>query len=304
MHTSTNGTRRLTSGTGRWMLCACATLAGLAAGATAQSALAAPLSIVTQEDPAEPGAFTLSFGGLGLVTQSNISSTTYELNVDTVHGTAHFVSYLQHVQPLILPGGFSTGDITVEIVPGSSSGTFDPFTRTFTTTEFYAVHFTGDLSAFGLTSPVFLPSSSVGALAVDALAGGQVTMDWSGNGELANPFDPENPLTFTYTCAVNTVFPPSAANVVGLDLIPEVLSLQLPQGIEDRLVAQLDLALALIQRENDPKAVRSLREFIHKVYVLSGWAIDPSDAASLVNGAAQAIDLIGAGKQTPFARFR
>jgi hypothetical protein len=272
--------------------------------ASAQSTQAGPLSIVTNEDPAEPGAFTLSFGGLGLNAQSNITSTTYELSVDTVQGTAHFVSYLQHVQPLILPGGFSTGDITVEIVAGSSSGSFDTLTRTFTTSELYAVHFTGDLSAFGLTSPVFLPSSSTGALAVDAVAGGAVTMDWSGSGELANPFDPANPLTFTYTCAVNTVFPPTPANVVGLALIPEVVSLQLPQGVEDRLVAQLDRALALIQRGSGTKAVQALREFIHKVNALSGRLIDTAAAANLVVGATQAIDLIGLGKATPFARFR
>ena len=112
------------NGKKRSMMLASAALVGLAAAASAQSH-ASPLSIVTNEDPAEPGAFTLDFGDLGVAARGNITSTNYELNIDTVQGTAHFVSYLQHVEPLTLPGGFSTGDITVQIVDGSSSGSFD-----------------------------------------------------------------------------------------------------------------------------------------------------------------------------------
>lgn len=288
--------RSIVAATERSLLSACAALVGLAAAASAQSAHASPLSIVTKENPAAPGAFTLTFGGLGFSTQSNITSTTYELSVDAVQGTAHFVSYLQHVQPLILPGDISTGDITVEIVAGSSSGSFDAFTRTFTTSEMYAVHFAGDLSAFGLASPVLLPSNSTGALIVDAAAGGEVTMDWNGTGELSNPFDPSSPLSFTYSCAVNTVFPSSAANVVGLTLIPDVVSLQLPLLVESRLVALLDQSLALIQRGSDFKAVRNLREFSNKVQALSGLVIDEDDAADLITSATQAIDLLAPGK--------
>jgi len=273
-------------------LAACAALVGLPATATAQAGHARPLSVVTSEDPAQPGAFTLNFGDLGFVASSSISTTDYELSLDTAQGTAGFVSYLQHVQPLMLPGGISTGDITVEIVSGSSSGSFDPLTRTFATSELYAIHFTGDLSAFGLTSPVLLPSSSSGELAID-LAGGSVTMDWNGSGELFNPFDPSNPLTFTYQCAVNTLFPATPANLVGLSLTPEVLGLQLPQGIERKLVARLDRALAQIQRGNDPRAVHSLQVFIDQVERLSSTVIDPIDAASLVAGAWEVIELIG-----------
>lgn len=291
-----NGKKRSTAAaTGRWTMSACAALVALSAAASAQLANARPLSIVTNENPAAPGAFTLNFGGLGVIASSNITSTNYELSVDPVHGTARFVSYLQHVQPLALPGGISTGDITVEIVDGSSTGSFDLFTRTFTTSELYAVHFTGDLSAFGLTSPVLLPSSSTGAVAVDPVEGGEVTMDWDGNGQLSNPFDPSNPLTFTYRCAVNTVFPATPANVVGLDLTPDVLSLQLPLGIEHNLVALLDQSLAEIQRGNKSRAVLTLQAFIRKVVVLSG-AIEEADAANLITGALETIDLIGLGR--------
>ena len=297
-----NGEKRSTAAlTGRLTMSVCAALVGLAAAASAQSGLAGPLSIVTNENPAEPGAFTLDFGDLGVIARSNITSTTYELNVDPFHGTARFVSYLQHVEPLVLPGGISTGDITVEVVQGSSTGSFDPHTSTFTTTEMYAVHFTGDLSAFGLTSPVLLPSSSTGEVIVDPLAGGEVTMNWNGIGQLANPFDPSNPLTFTYVCAVNSVFPPTPANVVGLALTPYVVSLQLPVAIERSLVSLLDQSLAEIQSGNKARAVLSLRSFINKVGLLSGSVIEESAAANLVDVASQTILLIGFGKLSSFA---
>src|SRR5262245_59884910 len=176
----TNGKKRSTAALTWRSMTTCAALVGLAAAASSQSAGA--LSIVTNEDPAQPGSFTLNFGGIAPNAVGYISTTNYELSVDPVRGKAHFVSYLQHVEPLSLPGGISTGDITVEIVQGSSTGSFDPLTRTFTTSEMYAVHFTGDLSLFGLTSPVLLPSSSNGLVAVNAVAGGEVTMDWNGTG--------------------------------------------------------------------------------------------------------------------------
>lgn len=286
-----NGKKSSTAAATARLTFACAALVGLAAAASAQSAL----SIVTNENPAEPGAFSLNFGDLGINALGHITTTNYELSVDTVHRTAHFVSYLQHVQPLSLPGGISTGDITVKIVDGSSSGSFDPLTRTFTTSEMYAVYFAGDLSAFGLTSPVVLPSSSSGVLGVDALAGGAVTMDWTGSGELSNPFDPSTPLTFTYHCAVNTVFPAAPANMVGLALGPDVVSLQLPRRFERRLVAKLDHSLVEIQRGHDARAARSLRAFIRKVDVLSPRVIDADDAANLIAVASDTIDLIEQG---------
>ena len=132
-----NGKKRSTA---RLTMSACAALVVLAAAASAQLAHARPFSIVTHENPAEPGEFTLTFGGLGLNAASHITSTNYELSIDPIHGSARFVSYLQHVQPLALPGGISTGDITVEIVGGSSSGSFDPLTRTFTTSDLSLIH--------------------------------------------------------------------------------------------------------------------------------------------------------------------
>jgi len=293
-----HGQKRSTAAAaGRWTMSACAALLGLAAAASAQSAHGRPLSIVTDEDAAEPGAFTLDFGDIGIVARSNITSTHYELNVDVAHGTAHFVSYLQHVQPLALPGGISTGDITVEVVAGSSTGTFDPITATFTTSETYAVHFTGDLSAFGLTSPVLLPSASTGELVVDPVEGGEVRMDWNGSGQLSNPFDPSGPpLSFTYACAVNTLFPATPANVISLALTPDVLGLHLPQSIELRLLGLLDESLAQIQRGNKARAIQNLQAFIRKVDVLSGLVIDEADADQLIARAAGTIDLFGLGR--------
>ena len=291
-----NGKKRSTAALVRSTISACAALVGLAAAASAQG----PLSIVTSENPAQPGAFTLNFGDLGIIASSNITTTTYELSVDPFEKSAHFVSYLQHVQPLILPGGFSTGDITVEVVEGSSAGLFDPFTRTFTTSEMYAVHFAGDLSAFGLTSPVLLPSSSTGQVAFDAVAGGEVTMNWNGGGELANPFDPEHPLTFTYVCGVNTVFSPTPASVVGVELTSDVVSLQLPQAVELGLVAQLYRSLGQIQRGNESGAVFSLRWFIRQVDVLSGLVIEKADAAHLIAVASETIDQIRLGAPSAF----
>ena len=294
-----NGKRSTAAATGRLTMSACAALVALAAAASAQSAHTPPLSIVTHENAAEPGAFTLNFSELGIVARSNITSTTYELSVDPGHGTARFVSYHQHVDPLVLPGGLSTGDITVEIVEGSSSGSFDALTGTFTTSEMYAVHFTGDLSAFGLTSPVLLPSSSAGELTVDAVTGGVVTMDWNGSGELSNPFDPSSPLTFTYRCAVNTLFPATPANMVGLTLTPDVQSLQLPKEIEHSLVGLLDQSLAQVQLGNRSRAVQSLRAFSRKVEYLSGGLIGEADAARLITSASETIDLIGRDRFSP-----
>jgi hypothetical protein len=297
-----NGKKRSLAATA-WRSTTSASVALVALAAMA-SAQARPLSIVTNEDPAQPGAFTLDFGELGIVARSNITSTTYELSIDPAHGTARFVSYLQHVEPLALPGGISTGDITVEIVEGSSTGSFDPLTSTFTTSEMYAVHFTGDLSAFGLQSPVLLPSNSLGELTLDPVDGGEVTMAWDGTGQLSNPFDPSTPLTFTYQCAVNTLFPPTAANVVGLALVPYVMTLELPVEIEDSLLGMLDQALVRIQRGKESRAVPILRAFIEKVDVLSGSWIEATDAAHLVTVASEAIDLIGTGRPVGIQKSR
>ena len=108
--------------------------------------------------------------------------------------------------------------------------------------------------------------------------------------------DPTTPLTFTYRCAVHTVFPAKPANVVGLELIPEVLRLQLSPVTERKLVAKLEHALAQIQSGDESKAVHSLDVFIHQVDLMSGRKIDETDAADLIASAEEAIELIALGK--------
>jgi hypothetical protein len=234
----------------------------------------------------------LNFGDFGGVASSIITSTNYELSVDPKLGTARFVNYLQHVEPLTLPGGFNTGAITVEVVADSSAGAYDPLTGVFTTTELYAVYFEGDLSAFNLTSPVLLPSSSTGTLLLDPVAGGEVRMDWNGRGELANPFDPLSSIPFSYVCEVNTLFAPTPANVVGLALTPDVIRLELPAGLERSLTVKLDNALSFIDRQSTIPAIRNLSAFTHEVRAHRGRTISELEADRLVLGAAETINLL------------
>ncbi len=162
--------------------------------------------LAAQNNPADPSSFSLDFGPeMGGISSATITSTEYLLRIDAQGGTARFVNYYQQVEPLTLPGGISTGNIVVQIVPGSSTGTFDPATGEFTTSEQYEIHFGADLSLFGLVSPVTLPSASVGV--VDSTGSpATIEMIWDGVGQLANPADPANPITFTYQCRVNTLY--------------------------------------------------------------------------------------------------
>lgn len=279
----------------------CVALGGLSAAASAQGGgplggpKPKPISILTNEDPASPGSFSLSFGDLGFETSSGITSTQYTLRVDHRLGTARFVEYLQHVEPLILPGGISTGDITVEIVEGSSAGTYEPLTRTFTTSELYAVHFTGDLSAYGLTSPVVLPSSSGGAISIDSVQGGGVTMDWEGTGELGNPFDPPNTLTFEYRCQVNTVYPAAPDNLLAVGVSSDVMGLELSEPTERSLLTPLDFSLVQIQQGREFVAVLGLQWFEHRVDSLKGSAIEEADAEALISSAEEITSLLLGG---------
>lgn len=172
---------------------------------TARSA-AAQAVLFAEDDPAADNSFTLDFGEAGGVASANITTTTFTLRIDEAAHQARFASYSQRVEPLILPGGFSTGNIYVEIVPGSSSGTYDPATQDFSTSEQYAIYFDGDLSLFGLTSPVVLPSASNGTVDLFTDHSGAIALQWHGVGQLQNPQDPQNPIVFTYTCSVNTQF--------------------------------------------------------------------------------------------------
>lgn len=180
---------------------ACAGLL-LTAGASAQSR-----RLHATGDPNVASSFVLDFGDFGNTT-ANITQTYMTVDIDAATGGAALVNYSQKVEPLILPGGFSTGHIRVEIVPGSSSGEYDPVTGVFSTTEFYAIYFEGDLSAFGLQSPVYLPGNSVGVIDFETGKSGTLAMQWDGLGQLDNPFDPQHPITFEYVCSVNAVFGP------------------------------------------------------------------------------------------------
>ncbi len=162
--------------------------------------------LVADADPLQDSYFTLDFGKMGGVAEALISQTYYILELDGDAGTAGFLTYHQEIDELILPGGISTGALTIEIVEGSSSGTYDVSTGIFTTEEVYLVYFEGDLSMFGIESPFVLPSTSTGVVTHDTYVTGGVSMEWAGEDELYNPSDPKSPLTFSYTCDVSAQF--------------------------------------------------------------------------------------------------
>jgi hypothetical protein len=218
------------------------------------------------------------------VASATITDTNLSVAVDPEIGTARFVQYSQQVQPLILPGGISTGNITVEIVEGSSQGTFDALTGVFTTNEIYAVHFTGDLSAFGLTSPVLLPGSSTGLVSLAAVEG-NLDIEWTGDSELANPFDPSSPIEFTYACEVHTAFAPQPEQMLEIALIPFAQSVDLPRSLQNSLLSSLDRASMFIDSARDAQAVRTLEQFIDRVAAQSGQRISTEDAAAMINAA-------------------
>jgi len=166
--------------------------------ATATAASASPMVVSATQNPAVQSYFTLDFGFPGGMSSAQVADTTFELEVDPSAGSARFLSYHQNVAPLTLPGGVSTGDITVEIVT-SLGGTFDRATGEFTTNDVYAVHFTGDLSAFGIESPFILPSSSTATVQYDAVNEGTTVQEWRGGGVLAG-------MMFTYECSVSGSF--------------------------------------------------------------------------------------------------
>ncbi|MCG3128586.1 MAG: hypothetical protein CHACPFDD_03475 [Phycisphaerae bacterium] len=198
------------------------------------SALADSRFLAAQQDFQEISTFTLDFGDVGGTSEAQISQTQFVLQFDAAAGTARFVDYDQQIEPLLLFGMFDTGDITVTIVPGSSSGTYNPATGEFTTTEYYEIAFEGDLSMFGLTSPVVLPSTSSGVVTFETPGTGRIRQAWAGEGELGNPNDPENPISFTYTCNVNTVFSRQFGDmncdgaINGFDIDPFLLAITAP----------------------------------------------------------------------------
>lgn len=160
---------------------------------------AAPQTLNARQHHSESSTFTLNFGDGPR--EADISTTQFQLEVDAVAGTARFVNYLQHIDPLSLPGGFTTGNITVEIEPGLETGTYDAATGVFITTDTYLVSFEEDLSLLGLESPVRLESSSSGVVDFGGARFGRIDLGWEGEGLLG-----QTGITFAYTCEVATVF--------------------------------------------------------------------------------------------------
>ncbi len=193
--------------------------AGLLCGLTAAASLQADVLLQGTQDPAFQSAFTLDFGAYGGTRTAEITSTNYTLSTDPIGRTAQFVSYHQDVQPLELPGGISTGNITVTIQQ-SLPGNYDPGTGVFSTNDIYLIYFTADLSMFGLYSPVALPGSANGTITYTSAAAGNIYSAWSGQGELQNPGDPGNPFYFSYDCTTHTNFVvmPEPATFAGLGL--------------------------------------------------------------------------------------
>lgn len=173
----------------------------LASGASADC-----IRLVAQDDPTQPNHFTLDFGAFGGTRTANI--TTSAMVIEICDGaTARFADYYQEADPLILPDGTSTGDLTILVNP-SRAVSYDPGSGVFVTDDDYQIHFTGDLSAYGIPSPFgFTHQSSTGTITYDTATSGTVAMAWSGNSALPNPFDPGGPMIpFAYTCAVNATF--------------------------------------------------------------------------------------------------
>jgi len=171
---------------------------------TVGQAVAAPETLKARLDTSQESFFTLDFGAFGGERDALLTNTKFQLELDAEANTARFVKYEQNIAPISLPDGaggeVSTGDIRVEIVPGTSTGVYDADTGEFVTSETYAVHFDGDLSAFGIASPVLLPSESSGVVTFNNNLAGSIAMTWFGNGTLGGF------LPFNYACTVNTLF--------------------------------------------------------------------------------------------------
>lgn len=198
------------------MIGAAAVFAGVLG--SAPGAIAATASLHAYEDVEATNQFTLRFFGntpdQDLNTSSKIVATRLSLEIDEENGTARFSEYYQIVEPLTLPLGINTGNIIVQIK--SSSGTYDRNTGDFATHDEYEISFTNDLSFFGFTSPVVIPSVSRGNLN-GGVSAKTIGMTWEGNGELENSQDPSNPFKYTYVCtstsktADPSTFPPLPA---------------------------------------------------------------------------------------------
>ncbi|GIK16843.1 MAG: hypothetical protein BroJett003_18070 [Planctomycetota bacterium] len=187
------------------------------------AALAAPIAVqadqrvlIARNDPNSPNFFSVEFPPeFGGVTTADIVSTHFAFAVDETGETASILAWYQHVNPLII-GGQSTGDITVAL-DGDSHGAYseklsggETLEGRFRTEETYAVHFTGDLSQFGIESPFVLPGVSTGFVKYNEDGrSGRVSMNWSGEGSLGG-------IPFTYICAVNALFETASDSCEGV----------------------------------------------------------------------------------------
>ena len=265
------------------------TLGLFVAGARAET-----YRVNARENPQEVSAFTLDFGeALGGVASGMIALTDYTLEVDSTNGSARFMDYYQEIEAITLPGGVSTGNIVVTVVDGTSAGTYDTATGRFDTAEDYAVFFEADLSMFGLESPVILSSTSAGAVDLGSIEGGFINFAWTGDGDLANPFDPSQRINFSYTCSVNTVFPVSASMYVGLAIVPDVLNIDLSAGYQNSLLSKLDRSLFALSRNNTTAAANNLFAFAHAVDAQAGKRFSVEDADRLINNALDTIEALG-----------
>jgi hypothetical protein len=167
-------------------------------------AAGAPLTLNTEQNPALESSFTLDFGEYGGARTALISGTEFDLEIDPANANAQFLNYSQNVDPLTLPGGFSTGNIAITI-DESLSGEFDRTTGVFTTNDVYAIHFDGDLSAYGIESPFILPGSASGVVSFDSVSTGYADMEWEGEAMLESPFRADK-IVVKYTCSIRGVF--------------------------------------------------------------------------------------------------
>jgi hypothetical protein len=180
-------------------------LAALVMLAATNRILAEPTFMIAREDGETPGFFSLSFEGIGVPASAEITRTEIVLQLDCTDQTTQFLDYQQDVGSITLPGGFSTGAIHVSLA-STRNGECDEDAGEFVTDHDYAIGFSGDLSAFGLFSPVNLPGISIGTIAYDSQVTGTIEMEWEGVGALPNPFIPGEFLNFRYTCSVISLF--------------------------------------------------------------------------------------------------
>jgi hypothetical protein len=178
-----------------------ALLAALAAVGLTAVADASHFRLVASQDPRSSVAssFTVDFGDFG-ADSAVITQTDLTLEVNPENGKARLLSYHQVVPSLDLPGGIPTGPITVDVVAGSSDGTYAEARGAFATTEVYSIAFAEDLSGFGLFSPVLQAGSSSGSF---SLTDGTLHLAWTGQGQFG---DPNDPVVFAYDCKVHAKF--------------------------------------------------------------------------------------------------